>query len=441
MASVASRPPPACGHCRHLVDLRWGRLASFIRRVAPVVAVPVRDVRSANLVPQAILAACAAVFLIVAGYNTFQVWATASHPPDKQSLDDLAKVQRDERLLLTAREQRALQANPLDSDALKKLAALARADGKQKQADELILLAANRSLRDPEPLAEVLPALFARKDFAGVLYRIDGLIRSKPELMPNLLPIAAAFAQARESRSALLAVLAQNPPWRAQLVSHMAEKEMRPEVIYGLLAGLRSTVAPPTIDELRILLSRLVKDHDFETGYFVWLDFLTDRELHSAANIFDGGFELDAKHLFFDWTYIPMANVELHTVPRATSATDRVLRIDFINPRSRFANLSQLLRLPPGSYLFSGEVKAAYEQVDNGLIWRLYCIEEQERLIAQTSRPHKAEGWTRFELKLEIPASGCQTQRLQLELDARAALDNQITGSVSYDTLAITTRP
>src|SRR5215217_6147897 len=217
MASVASHPPPACGHCRCIVHFRRGRLAPFFRRVAPVVTVPVREVRSANVVARAILAACVAVFLIIAGYNTFHVWATASdHHRDEHSPADLAKVQGDERLLLTAREQRALQANPLDSDALQTLAALARADRKQKQADELFVLAANRSLRDPEPLAEVLPILFARHDFAGVLYRIDGLMRSKPELMSGLLPIVAAFAEAQESRSALIAVLAQNPPWRAQ---------------------------------------------------------------------------------------------------------------------------------------------------------------------------------------------------------------------------------
>lgn len=398
-----------------------------------------------NIILRANLTALAVVLVILGSYNAYQVWATEPDQLDRkvsayESTDELAKLRADERLVLTSRAQQTIMANPLDGGPLMLLAALARVGGNQKKANELILLAADRSLRNTKAQADVLPILLERRDYAGALYRLDGLLRSRPERLSDFLPTLIAFAEARESRSALVTVLAQNPPWRGPLISLITEKATRAAITYRLLADLRNTAAPPTIDEVRALLNRLIRDDDYETGYFVWLDYLTDRELLSVANIFDGGFELESKNLFFDWTYFPMNNVDVHFVPHTITATDRALRIDFVNPSSRFANLAQLLRLPAGSYLFSGEVKAGYEQVDSGFVWRLYCIGEQERQITQTSRPPRSEDWRHFELKFEIPESGCQTQRLQLELDSRAALDNRITGSVSFDNLAITLR-
>jgi hypothetical protein len=413
-----------------------------------VVAVPDKEVRLRSIVSRAFLTALAVAFLIVASFDTFQMVAIGldQHVLNKKELitlsaDELAKLQSDERTLLTIREQQALQANPLDRGPLYKLTALARAEGKQKQADELILLAADRSLRDFKALADALPILLARHDFAGVLYRIDGLARSQPEQMPKLLPVLVALAEAQESRSALVAVLAQNPPWRPKLVAHLVKEAKRLAIAYSLLADLRNTAAAPTTDEVRALLTGYIKNHDYETGYFVWLDFLTDVELRKVSHIFDGGFGLDPKNLLFDWTYKPMQNVDLRISPRSTTnVTDRVLSIDFINPRLRFANLFQLLQLSPGAYVFSGEVKAEYKPIDTGLVWRLYCIGDQEKLLAQTSRPRQVGGWTSFELELEIPANGCHTQRLQLELDARAVLDRQLTGRVSYDNLVVSLR-
>ena len=412
-----------------------------------MVALSAKKTDARNIVVGAILPTLAAVFLILAGYDTFRLMATALNQRlfDKEQIaaessEDLARLQSSERAVRSEREQQALQANPLDHGPLYNLAALARADGKSKLADELILLAADRSLRDSRLLGQALPIFLRRRDFAGALYRIDGLARSKPEFLPQLLPVMAALAETKEGISALVTVLAQDPPWRAQIVGHLSRETRRPVIAYRLLSGLRTTPAPPTTDEVRALLAGFIANRDYETAYFVWLDFLADGELRKVSHIFDGGFDLEPKNLFFDWTYEPIKNVDLRILPRSeTNAADRILSIEFLNPRTRFANLWQLLRLSPGSYLFAGEVKTEYEQINGGLVWRLYCIGDKEQLVAQTSRS-QAQGWARFELSLEIPDSGCDTQRIQLELDTRAVLDHQIKGRVSYDNLTITPR-
>jgi hypothetical protein len=261
-----------------------------------------------------------------------------------------------------------------------------------------------------------------------------------PERLSELLPIGAALAEAQESRPALVAALARNPPWRGNLISYIVKKAARPTVSYGLLSDLRKTESPPRVAELRMLLARLVHDQDFETAYFVWLDFLSDVELRKVGHLYDGEFELNSKDLLFDWTYRPMKNVELRIVPRGMSAADRALRVDFVNPSSRFANLSQLLRLHPGQYKLSGELKAEYEPADIGLVWRMYCIGGRERLVAETSPSIQSRNWMPFELAFDIPTTDCHTQMLRLELKALAVLDNKIKGSVFYDNIAIAAR-
>src|SRR5687768_8982749 len=101
----------------------------------------------------------AVVFLMIAVYDTFKIVDRDQRLSDRerivaQSSVELAKLPNNERLLLILRAQQALEANPLDRGPLYNLAALAKAEGKSKQANELILLAADRSLRDPNVLAE-----------------------------------------------------------------------------------------------------------------------------------------------------------------------------------------------------------------------------------------------------------------------------------------------
>ena len=365
----------------------------------------------------------------------------AAEMPPEQVVIRLKAMSDAERQALVARERAAVAADPLDTAALKNLAALSDVAGDTKRAQDLTLLVGNRSLRDLPVQTAVLQILLARKDYVGALYRLDGLIRAKLERKKELLQVVASFADGQESLGPLVKLLTQNPPWRQELLLSMAaEPSQNLNTLYRLLATLRKESTPPTKSELRAFLQRLVNDKNYDRAYFVWLDSLSEVELRRVGLVFDGGFDLDISDLFFDWTYNRLPNVDVSLVPRAPGSVDRVLRVDFAKGRTPFAHFSQLLRLGPGDYLLSGDARSVDLKNGGGLVWRIYCLSDQPGPIVESSRLSGTMEWGRFEKPFTVPATNCETQVLRLELNARAELDYQISGRAFYDSIAILRR-
>ena len=384
------------------------------------------------------------LFLLIALYYT--IWSLSAprdgRPmPSDAALGSLAAalkaVPPSERQALRQREIEALKSNPLDPMALKNLSNLWRTEENEERAEALAILAGNRNLRDLTAQGEVLDILLKRQDFSSVLYRLDALMRAQPSRLPDLVKIAALFAESEESRTALVAKLKENPPWRPALMSAIVASPNGPAVAYGVMSDLRKSGSEVARGELRELIAKLIAKHDFETAYFVWLDFLSQAELRKAGNLFDGGFELDPQNLYFGWNFDKLKNADIRLVPRSTSSTDRMLRVEFINTRDRFQHISQTLRLPSGRYELTGETKAERLVTDVGLVWRIYCLGTEQRPVAATGKLFAASTWAQFDAQFEIPSEDCAAQTLRLEVDSRAALDQLISGQVYFDNLQI----
>jgi len=364
----------------------------------------------------------------------------ADSVPQNAVAERLGRMIQADRQALIIRERNALKNDPLDLSALKNLAVLWRAENDQERATRLAVLSGDRNLRDLRAQAEVLDILLQRKDFAAALYRLDALMRAQPERQPDLLKVAALFAESEESRPALVAALGRNPPWRRALLGSVLTSSNGPAVAYSVLSDLRKSGIDPTRDELRALIGKLIANHDYDTAYFVWLDFLSPTELRKAENIYDGGFELDSQNLLFGWNFDKLRNTDIRLVPRSASSADRMLRVEFINTRERFAHVSQMLRLAPGFYELSGEMKAERLATEVGLVWRIYCLAEKEQPIAASGKLFNASTWSPFEVAFDIPSQDCGVQRLRLEVDSKATLDQLISGQVYFDNLQIKPR-
>lgn len=389
----------------------------------------------------ALMFAVFSVYLMVSSLSgeDSRLLAPPGTPPERV-MDRLKALPEAERKALQNREREALAQNPMDLSALKNLAVLADVAGDKAQSKALTLLAGKRSLRDLPVQAAVLKINLDRQDYAAALYGLDGLIRAKPERMAELLAVVASFAETGQSMAPLVDVLAQNPPWRSALLAWVGEKSAQADTGYRLLSALKKNGSPVTTAELRPYLNRLIAERAYDKANFVWLDFLSDVELRKAAFVFDGEFALDLGNRYFDWTYNPLNNVDLRIVPRASGSTDRVLRVDFASGRTAFANFYQILRLSPGSYVLSGEAKAENLENEGGLVWRLYCISKENTLIAESPRNLGSVAWGAFDKSFVVPPVTCDTQQLRLELNARAVLDQQISGRAFYDNIAIVPR-
>jgi len=358
--------------------------------------------------------------------------------PPTEWVTSLRTLPVDDRKQLMTKERKAFLADPLDRAALNNLSLLEKVEDNDEGYRALALLAGDRSLRDTRTQADVLTIMLERKDYAGALYRLDGLLRSKAAPRgAELVDLTARFADESESQSALAAVLSENPPWRQRVMGAIVNRP-NSAAVFRLFSKLRKTQAPPTTTEFRAFLANLVAKKQFELAYFVWLDSLSEVELRKAGHVYDGDFDLAPKNLYFGWTFEPQKNVDIRVVPRATSSTDRMLRIGFFNLRDRFANVSQLMRLSPGAtYILSGETKAEELNSQAGLVWRFYCLGESERPIGATQTLPTPPLWVGFETEITVPADDCDTQRLRLEVDAKSVLDQKISGTVYIDQISL----
>jgi hypothetical protein len=351
----------------------------------------------------------------------------------------LKSLTADERTALRAREREHLRRNPLDVRAIFNLAVLAELDGDTKTRDRFISEGARRSRRDAGTQLAALQLAANGGDFGRAAEILDGLLRARPELNQQVLPFASALAAREDGLDAIARLVAKGPPWRLPLLAFLAASDPSGGQAYQYLSGLAKRGVAPLDSELRAVLGPMIKNEDYAKAYFVWLDMLTPAELQKAGPVFDGGFELKSKGLFFDWTLGKAKNVKVEVKLRDGSATDKVLSVSLLDSRERFTGASQYLRLSPGPYELSAEAMTNGVQTSGGLTWRVSCI-EKPALLGQSSVLRRDQPWEPFALSFAVPGNSCETQLLQLGPASPAAPDLVMSGQFFFDNFRISAR-
>jgi hypothetical protein len=207
------------------------------------------------------------------------------------------------------------------------------------------------------------------------------------------------------------------------------------EISYQLLTQLKGSPNPPNKNELSELINRLLVERMDDTAYFVWLDFLSDADLKKAQALFDGGFDMPPGNLMFDWTLSQPSGAEAQVTERAVGSSDHVLRVQFTSYQGFYGGVQQFIRLKPGHYVLHGQERAENIKTTGGLSWILWCRNNGE---LGRSKPMLTEtDWSEFQFSFEVPSEGCSTQFLRLESASRLALNQNVSGTLYFDDLAI----
>jgi hypothetical protein len=194
--------------------------------------------------------------------------------------------------------------------------------------------------------------------------------------------------------------------------------------------------------EVSPLLDRLIDLQQFDLAYVVWMHFLPPDRKTGVAYAYNGDFETPISEVVFDWRITNVIGARTDVVDTTDVGFDRTLRVEFANTRVRYADVAKLLILPPGSYRLSGMVKTAALETQRGMTWRITCAGGKSkpgngRRLAET-KPIKGNlEWTKFTADFEVPSEACPAQWMRLELAARVALDQQVSGVIWYDKLAV----
>jgi hypothetical protein len=346
--------------------------------------------------------------------------------PDRETSDQVRKW-----------TELALSNDPLNARALRILAQVADATGDEARVSKLMRAAAQGSIRESVAVYWLMCKSFESRDYATTIYSADALLRTRSQIMPYVLPTLVQLAQSTDASGELKKVLASNPPWRSAFFSALPRGVTDARTPLELLLSIKDTPTPPTTADLRDYLGVLIDNKLYELAYYAWLQFLPPEQLSSTGLLFNGSFEVTPSGLPFDWVIRPGAGVTIDIVARPDQDGRRALYIEFGHGRAEFNGVSQLILLAPGTYQFKGQYRG--ELVGRrGLVWRVSCVDGKGGPIGESPMTTGATPrWKDVELSFTVPDADCRAQQIRLELDARMASEQLVSGSIWYDELQI----
>lgn len=332
----------------------------------------------------------------------------------------------------------ALAADPLNARALRILGRLAQAAGDRDRAMTYMQASARRSIQESAALLWLIESHFEKKNYAMALRFADALMRTRSQSMPHLLPMLGRIAEQQEARRALENLLAENPPWRRAFLAALPSAVSDARTPLLILLAIRGSADPPTLADVRDYVGRLMAHKFYELAYYTWLQFLPPEHLAAVGPLFNGSFEFTPSGLAFDWALNAGRGVTLDIAPRSDDARQRALFIELGPGRVEFHGVTQTLLLSPGTYRFEGKVRGEISG-PRGLVWRVACVGAAGPPLGQSPMMIGAmAAWTDVKVSFTVPAAECRAQQLRLDLDARMASEQLVTGVVWYDDLRLT---
>jgi len=187
------------------------------------------------------------------------------------------------------------------------------------------------------------------------------------------------------------------------------------------------------VDELRPFLDRLIRTGQVEDAYVVWTQSLPPERLSTLGYLYNAGFEYPVSHLPFDWVF---GRVDSAMVELSSESNPPVLKVGFVGGRVSQPLVSHLIALPPGTYRFTGREQSYSLANERGLRWRISCLKEPDGSLAETPPLLGDTPWRTFAVTFDVNLD-CPVQNLQLELPARVALEQEVSGEASFADLNI----
>lgn len=325
--------------------------------------------------------------------------------------------------------RQALATNPLFPEALTLLAWANEQIGDKDRTTRLMTLASRTNLRDLKAQLWLLSEDLRVTNADSALQHIDVIQRGQDSrVVDNLSRTALAPIITREPyRLAYAKLLLTNPPWRplATLIRDSTDLSG----LTNLFAELQALGPGPTERELQLVLNKLTQDRMFDEAHDIWMRSLPSERREEADLLYNQGFRYQLTNMPFDWVIAPVPNA---MVRFDTQDGGQVMNVDFFGGRAKFEHVSHLLNLAPGTYRFQGRERAQGLQNERGLQWRISCMDGEGENLGTTQPLSGDIPWRPFAVDFTVPAGKCFYQSLVLELPARATLETEVAGRVSY---------
>jgi hypothetical protein len=336
----------------------------------------------------------------------------------------------------------ALRNEPLNPEALRVLGELSDGTGDKNQARRLMQAAVRRSLRESIAVYYLMQDSYFRRDYEAALRYGDVLLRTRPQLTAQVMPMFGEIAENREGSWKLKNLIATNPPWRSQFFASLPSviSDARTPLDFLLSVKDRSSV-PLSAAELSPYVDFLVNRGFYDLAYYTWLQFLPDDQLSQAGHLFNGSFEIQPSGAPFDWRFSQDTGATTKVASRPDDLGKHALFLQFGPGRAEFQGVKQLLMLSPGNYTLKGQYRLDLVS-PRGLQWRINCLGGQTEPLAESVLYNgRVTEWTDFDVDFSVPEQNCPAQNVELVSAARSASEAFLTGTAWYDDLLIASKP
>jgi hypothetical protein len=331
----------------------------------------------------------------------------------------------------------AVANDPLNARALRILGQISSISGDDRDASQYMDAAARLSLHQGIAVFWMMRQSSQRGDYKQAIYYADALLRTDPGTMPYVAPLLAHLAEQRSSGGFVKSVLRTNPPWRGEFLKGLPAYISDARTPLELLLALRTSPTPPDPTEIDAYLQFLIAHKFYELAYYTWLQFLPAEVLRKTGLLFNGSFEIAPSGSPFDWQVKQGSGVTVDVVPRSDKIDGHALLVDFLFGRVDYHSVRELVVLPPGTYQFAGQYKGRLVG-PRGLKWRLICADDAATPIGESSMISGTDStWQEVQFTFTVPPAQCPAQYVRLDLDARMASEEIVSGSILFDDLQI----
>ena len=326
----------------------------------------------------------------------------------------------------------ALAHAPFDVRALRVTGLTEAAAGRVDQADQIVTLAGNWSLRDDPSHVWLMQQRLLRGDYHSAFAHADTLARRREDVQPQLFRLfATAASQDRRSLPHLASLLAGAPPWKATFLQSLYDDPGGLGLAAQLAILLQASRSPMSTEEVSQLNRHLIAK-----GLFPAM-----RQVRVALGrppadqlLVNGGFSPQSQPEPYEWALISAPGV-FSQIAEDPVRNDSALRVEDAGYTGQ-PTVQQVLELPAGPYVFSGQVLAETGPVADRLVWTIVCY-ESSLVIARpvVAGPLRPDAWRTMNARFTVPTTGCSAQVIRLTPQLP---DRHQTVAAWYDRFTIT---
>lgn len=322
---------------------------------------------------------------------------------------------RDENAKALAEE--SLTRAPFNARALRVLGLAEARTGDIDKADSLLTLAGNWSLRDDPAHGWLIERRLRQGDYVSAFAHADTLARRWVDGNDRIYNLyTTAVLSDPRALPALAGAVARKPTWRYAFIHYLIDRPGGDAVLVALGLTLAKDQNGFSNEELGQIYQNWYVENRFGAIQALRTGLGRPRGMNALQN---GDFSdlPDNVMLPFGWWLNTAPGISVSIIEDEVRPPDLALRVEHDGFSSGVVT-EQILTLPSGAKVLTGQERLEGGSDLSRLRWRLACVETSqvlgERALAASGEPGS---WGDFRLEFSVPSDRCTIQRLRLETD------------------------